>query len=351
MSGRLAIKTPEMNVEVDSQTCKAFSIVNDTFDMLSIGHKQVCFTNAGEFMYGLRDKTDMIGVMYSGGYDSLAHVLRILENTDDNVFPIVNDVANFGSIEVDKNNQMLQFNILSKIYPGRIHEPFINIAADKPNVLDTYEHVQQPFNCLGLLVSTGLSTLKQLDLCYIMGDEALSYKDELFALYDAYGKCISRDGKRVPMVWPDIKIDKPMNVSQVSEFAARTGISLPVSTCESGPWYEYYLLRLPPKKEGDDCSYKLMYIIHNCCECNSCHKLASSRPCDIWTFDVSKIDDFVKNSKYGKYRLTPTGVSAIGEDVKYETDAQHETGDYECDEKVSGLSNGKLVKNEHIKYG
>jgi hypothetical protein len=323
MSDRLAIKTPEMNVEVDSQTCKAFSIVNDTFDMLSIGHKQVCFTNAGEFMYGLRDKTDMIGVMYSGGYDSLAHVLRILENTDDNVYPIVNDVANFGSIEVDKNNQMLQFNILSKIYPGRIHEPFINIAADKLNVLDTYEHVQQPFNCLGLLVSTGLSTLKQLDLCYIMGDEALSYKDELFALYDAYGKCISRDGKRVPMVWPDIKIDKQLNVEQIGKFAARTGISLPVTTCENGPWYEYYILRQPPKKEGDDCSYKLMYIIHNCCECNSCHKLASSRPCDIWTFDVSKIDDFVKNSKYGKYRLTPTGVSAIGEE------AEHQDGGYE----------------------
>lgn len=171
-------------------------------------------------------------IMFSGGYDSLSLTLRYLEKGESvMLFSLVFDPEMTPFVS-------LQGLILNHLYPGLVkgihflgNEQFADLCIEHTNGM-----VQQPFTAFfaGRISNEILEEAETFDCAYCMNDDALSFEEELKAIYENHIKSrIYRPSKFPELTFPLRKKKHIDNVQFVNEVQENKGVIFPVSPIES----------------------------------------------------------------------------------------------------------------------
>lgn len=171
-------------------------------------------------------------IMFSGGYDSLSLTLRYLEKGESvMLFSLVfdPDMTPFVS---------LQGLILNHLYPDLVKGIHFlgNEQFADPCIEHTNGMVQQPFTAFfaGRISNEILEEAETFDCAYCMNDDALSFEEELKAIYENHIKSrIYRPSKFPELTFPLKKKKHIDNVHFVNEVQENKGVIFPVSSIES----------------------------------------------------------------------------------------------------------------------
>lgn len=171
-------------------------------------------------------------IMFSGGYDSLSLTLRYLEKGESvMLFSLVFDPEMTPFVS-------LQGLILNHLYPGLVKGIHIlgNEQFADPCIEHTNGMVQQPFTAFfaGRISNEILEKAETFDCAYCMNDDALSFEEELKAIYENHIKSrIYRPSKFPELTFPLRKKKHIDNVQFVNEVQENKGVIFPVSSIES----------------------------------------------------------------------------------------------------------------------
>lgn len=171
-------------------------------------------------------------IMFSGGYDSLSLTLRYLEKGESvMLFSLVFDPEMTPFVS-------LQGLILNHLYPGLVKGIHIlgNEQFADPCIEHTNGMVQQPFTAFfaGRISNEILEKAETFDCAYCMNDDALSFEEELKAIYENHIKSrIYRPSKFPELTFPLKKKKHIDNVQFVNEVQENKGVIFPVSSIES----------------------------------------------------------------------------------------------------------------------
>lgn len=171
-------------------------------------------------------------IMFSGGYDSLSLTLRYLEKGESvMLFSLVFDPEMTPFVS-------LQDLILNHLYPGLVKGIHIlgNEQFADPCIEHTNGMVQQPFTAFfaGRISNEILEKAETFDCAYCMNDDALSFEEELKAIYENHIKSrIYRPSKFPELTFPLRKKKHIDNVQFVNEVQENKGVIFPVSSIES----------------------------------------------------------------------------------------------------------------------
>ena len=171
-------------------------------------------------------------IMFSGGYDSLSLTLRYLEKGESvMLFSLVFDPEMTPFVS-------LQGLILNHLYSGLVKGIHFlgNEQFADPCIEHTNGMVQQPFTAFfaGRISNEILEEAETFDCAYCMNDDALSFEEELKAIYENHIKSrIYRPSKFPELTFPLRKKKHIDNVQFVNEVQENKGVIFPVSSIES----------------------------------------------------------------------------------------------------------------------
>lgn len=301
----LNIKKDSLN-DKEKESVSKSKASNDT-DKEVISLEEFLNVHALDVSYAsIQDAPDksVIAVSYSGGRDSLAHVIRMLKSTNYTILPVVNRVDNILSIKQSNAMAEICIRILAHFYPNRIIKIYNNMSMSINVPYGNHGIVLQPLNCLGLITCNAdiMKKIKEYHVCYIMNDTALSYMDELKNLFNAYSAACGNP-YTPEIIFPDIKYMKFDNVQEIQLFEKANNIVLPTLTCE-----EPNIICLSDKSN-------LYLHIKPCGICDSCKKLANAKETDNTLYTIPTSIHTDKNLKNVDSLINEIDIKDI--DVEY----------------------------------
>ncbi|MBR1818167.1 MAG: hypothetical protein IJ772_04885 [Bacilli bacterium] len=260
----------EMNInsEIGIEYLKQYS--RDNFDIDTDREKRPDWDYYREIVFTERVKLaketekDVIGILYSGGFDSTYLMIKYLEEGY-TVFPIVNQFnlnSDYDRVRVIIFLRDYVLNILNKKYPGKIIKPFLPINLNI-FVGANEKYTQQPTNIFSLymLPRRFLYRIKFFAMGPVKGDDFCSYQQETLDLYNAVMKFSDHeDPAYIPeLKFPIIKEDKDFVIYKINEYMRENKIFLPCISCQN-PDIHFSKVK--------DKYLKMTY--HPCGHCHSC---------------------------------------------------------------------------------
>lgn len=170
---------------------------------------------------------DSYAIMFSGGFDSLSLALRHLEKGERVVLLSV-------GFSEERTSSSLTVKLLKSIYKNAVIGPiklFADIFIDLEGVNGL---MQQPFTAFyAAHMPDGVRrTVKAVECAYVMNDDAVSFQNELKAIYNNSMKCHFIDKEHPPLKFPLIKISHQENLEYVAEIEKKYQIIFPALSSE-----------------------------------------------------------------------------------------------------------------------
>ena len=170
---------------------------------------------------------DSYAIMFSGGFDSLSLALRHLEKGERVVLLSV-------GFSEERTTSSLTVKLLKSIYKTAVIGPiklFGDIFIDLEGVNGL---MQQPFTAFyaAHMPNDVRRTVKAVECAYVMNDDAVSFQNELKAIYNNSMKCHLLDEERPPLKFPLIKISHQENLEYVAEIEKKYQIIFPALSSE-----------------------------------------------------------------------------------------------------------------------
>ena len=193
-------------------------------------------------------KTGSVGIVYSGGYDSTVLMLQALMNGE-TVKPII---FNFAQDDIIK---AVNLSILKNRFGENLLEPiWFNFFGLQGGMCGTQCTQQLAIhNMLTYLSNDVLKSLKEIQVGYVMNDDAVSFQEELKDVVSTGFKI--QDKVNVPITYPLIQKHKYYIDDFIQQHLGCNHLCL---SCQS-PSFNYY-------KDSD-----ALYIITTTCNgCTSC---------------------------------------------------------------------------------
>lgn len=251
-----------------------FSQMIDDYYINVLNYYKYKFNKDMRSVGGKADK-NVIGVLFSGGKDSLLRVLELLE-AGETVLPIMN-----GFNTHDPNVSIMNKLILIQLYwnvermklPGKLMLPitplFIGFKFD-----DNWSGLsQQQINVMSLcfLGRDTLKALKRIEFCLVMNDCSISFIDDIKRIYRDAMRFNSADflyhDKIPPLVFPYIKYDKPAIYSKIFDFDERHNVRFWAPSCESLEFKTFGIV-----ESGTSNDKYLIISAEDCEKCSSCKR-------------------------------------------------------------------------------
>lgn len=154
-----------------------------------------------------------IGVLFSGGLDSTYLVWNNLKRGNE-VFPIYFEIKNNGDKpKLEKNRVDILHRTFHETFPDLIHPPRYVMNIEVTDINTNLHLVQVPIWILGLLFSQ-INNLDEIQIGYVMNDDAISYIDDIKRVYNSYK---SLSDSLIPIKFPLQKYKKEMIVYELPE--------------------------------------------------------------------------------------------------------------------------------------
>ena len=145
-----------------------------------------------------------VGILFSGGLDSTYLVWDNLRKGNE-VFPVYFTIKNnFNKPTLEKNRINLLYKSFYETYGDLIRSPEHVITVEVTNAGNDLHLQQVPIWILGLQYSQ-IYGLDEIQIGYVMNDDAISYIDDIKKIYESY-KGISRN--QIPITFPLLKSKK-----------------------------------------------------------------------------------------------------------------------------------------------
>ena len=145
-----------------------------------------------------------VGILFSGGLDSTYLVWDNLRKGNE-VFPVYFTIKNnFNKPTLEKNRINVLFKSFHETYGDLIRSPEQVITVEVTNAGNDLQLQQVPIWILGLQYSQ-IHGLDEIQIGYVMNDDAISYIDDIKDIYESY-KGISRN--QIPITFPLLKSKK-----------------------------------------------------------------------------------------------------------------------------------------------
>ena len=170
---------------------------------------------------------DSYAIMFSGGFDSLSLALRHLEKGERVVLLSV-------GFSEERTISSLTVKLLKSIYKTAVIGP-IKLFADIFIDLEGGNGLlQQPFTAFyAAHMPDGVrQTVKAVECAYVMNDDAISFQNELKAIYNNSMKCHVLDKEHPPLKFPLIKISHQENLEYVAKIEKKYQIIFPALSSE-----------------------------------------------------------------------------------------------------------------------
>lgn len=197
-------------------------------------------------------KQDSIGIVYSGGYDSTVLMLKALLNGE-TVKPII---FNFAQDDIIK---AINLSVLKKRFGNKLLKPIWFGLFGLQEGMCGKQCTQQLMihNNLTYLSDGVLKNLKEIQIGYVMNDDAVSFQEEFKSVVSTSFKIQNK--KNVPVTYPLIQKHKYCIDDFIAQHLGKNHLCL---SCES-PNFNYY-------KDSE-----ALYVVTKVCHC--CHSCFQSK--------------------------------------------------------------------------
>lgn len=184
-----------------------------------------------EFQSSLYDLSpwpkDSYAIMFSGGFDSLSLALRHLEKGERVILLSV-------GFSEERTSSSLTVKLLKSIYNDAVIGP-IKLFADIFIDLEGGNGLlQQPFTAFyaAHMPNSVRQVVKAVECAYVMNDDAISFQNELKAIYNNSMKCHILDKEHPPLKFPLTKISHEENLEFVANIEKKYQIIFPALSSE-----------------------------------------------------------------------------------------------------------------------
>ena len=170
---------------------------------------------------------DSYAIMFSGGFDSLSLALRHLEKGE-RVF-----LLSVGFSE-ERTTSSLTVRLLKSIYGNAVIGPIKLFAPIFTDLEGGNGLVQQPFTAFyaSHMPDRIRQVAKAVECAYIMNDDAISFQNELKAIYNNSMKCHILDKEHPPLKFPLTKVSHEENLEYVASVEKKYQIIFPALSSE-----------------------------------------------------------------------------------------------------------------------
>lgn len=181
-----------------------------------------------ESLYNLSSwPKDSYAIMFSGGFDSLSLALRHLEKGE-RVF-----LLSVGFSE-ERTTSSLTVKLLKSIYNDAIIGPIKLFAPIFVDLEGGNGLVQQPFTAFyaAHMPDRVRQVVKAVECAYVLNDDAISFQNELKAIYNNSVKCHILDKENPPLKFPLTKVSHYENIEYVANIEKKYQIIFPALSSE-----------------------------------------------------------------------------------------------------------------------
>lgn len=203
-----------------------------------------------------------VGVLFSGGLDSTYLIWKNLKEGNE-VYPIYIEIGNniYKSI-LEKNRIDLlyrkfeeEFDVNGEFdYQTRIHRADYGLKVDVNSHGDGLMFKQMPIWLFGMVFQCG-NKLDEIQIGYVMNDDAISYINDIQKIYKSYQ---SISDKLIPLKFPLVKTSKYQMAAELPPQYFELVVS-----CENP--------RIVGSEEAPIVEYE------PCCECDACKKIIATK--------------------------------------------------------------------------
>ncbi len=181
-----------------------------------------------ESLYNLSSwPKDSYAIMFSGGFDSLSLALRHLEKGE-RVF-----LLSIGFSE-ERTTSSLTVKLLKSIYDDAVIGPIKLFAPIFIDLEGGNGLVQQPFTAFyaAHMPDRVRQVVKAVECAYVLNDDAISFQNELKAIYNNSVKCHILDKENPPLKFPLTKVSHYENLEYVASIEKKYQIIFPALSSE-----------------------------------------------------------------------------------------------------------------------
>lgn len=181
-----------------------------------------------ESLYNLSSwPKDSYAIMFSGGFDSLSLALRHLEKGE-RVF-----LLSVGFSE-ERTTSSLTVKLLKSIYNNAVIGPIKLFAPIFIDLEGGNGLVQQPFTAFyaAHMPDRVRQVVKAVECAYVLNDDAISFQNELKAIYNNSVKCHILDKENPPLKFPLTKVSHYENLEYVESIEKKYQIIFPALSSE-----------------------------------------------------------------------------------------------------------------------
>lgn len=181
-----------------------------------------------ESLYNLSSwPKDSYAIMFSGGFDSLSLALRHLEKGE-RVF-----LLSIGFSE-ERTTSSLTVKLLKSIYNDAVIGPIKLFAPIFIDLEGGNGLVQQPFTAFyaAHMPDRVRQVVKAVECAYVLNDDAISFQNELKAIYNNSVKCHILDKENPPLKFPLTKVSHYENLEYVASIEKKYQIIFPALSSE-----------------------------------------------------------------------------------------------------------------------
>lgn len=132
------------------------------------------------------NKNKTVAILFSGGLDSTYLFYKNLEEGN-KVIPIYITIKNNTTkVAIEKRQIQLIYNSLGEHYPHLMYNIRYPLEVNIFDISDRLYFKQIPIWILGMLYSELSSEVDEIQIGYVMNDDAISYLDEIRASYESF---------------------------------------------------------------------------------------------------------------------------------------------------------------------
>jgi hypothetical protein len=170
---------------------------------------------------------DSYAIMFSGGFDSLSLALRHLEKGE-RVF-----LLSIGFSD-EQTTSSLTVKLLKSIYNNAVIGPIKIFAPIYIDLEGGNGLLQQPITAFyaSHMPDKVREVVKAVECAYVMNDDAISFQNELKAIYNNSIKCHILDKERPPLKFPLTKVSHEENLEYVASIEKKYQIIFPALSSE-----------------------------------------------------------------------------------------------------------------------
>lgn len=212
----------------DGEEDKPFAKVYNAFEVEQKLFRREWKPEFQESLYNLSPwPKDSYAIMFSGGFDSLSLALRHLEKGE-RVF-----LLSVGFSE-ERTTSSLTVKLLKSIYNNAVIGPIKLFAPIFVDLEGGNGLVQQPFTAFyaSHMPNSVRRVVKAVECAYVMNDDAISFQNELKAIYNNSMKCHILDKEHPPLKFPLTKISHEENLEYVANVEKKYQIIFPAFSSE-----------------------------------------------------------------------------------------------------------------------